>query len=341
MKNFLIFAFFISIAFSLYPVLKTTNISLFGIDSNKKSISYYDKRIKEYDEEIKKIKEKENLTPSDKSKIESRESFKQTFVTAKNMHKKQMRKSYGIVIGTIALFVLLPFLIFSGSSSKNFSSEENSWLTIPLENINHLDLSYDKKKRDRNHDPLNINFVSKRIQIINNTLTTKGSTQSSAMIMGFLCLPVFYFVPQLYHFFSSSNQNESFINLFDNWAVLITPVVFILVGIYLFFSFGPKAKFSINKSTGKIKYRSGTEMITRKISDLESVQINSFTLTSQKGHAHQQYELQLNFTDGSVKALFNHTGKEEMYIDAIKTARFAGKPFVDPIKAVETNPHFI
>ncbi|QCK13556.1 hypothetical protein [Mangrovivirga cuniculi] len=341
MKNFLIVAVFISIAFSIYPLLQKTNISIFGIDTIKESIQGYDEKIAEYDKKIKELKEKENLSEIDQTVIESNETFRNTFVGVKNVQEKELRKAYGIIIGTLALFVLLPFLIFGGSSTKNLNNEEKTWLTIPLENIKSLDLSFDKKKRDGNQDASNINFVSKRIQIENNTLSTKGSTQSTAMIMAFLCLPVFYFVPHLYHYFSPSSDGGSFIDLLDNWRVLITPVIFLIVGIYLFISFGPKAKFSINKSTGLIKYRSGTEMVTRNISELESVQINSFALSSNKGHTHQQYELQLNFTDGSVKALFNHTGKEEMYVDAIKTARFTNKPLVDPVRAVESNPHFI
>ncbi|MCX2744715.1 hypothetical protein OO013_12605 [Mangrovivirga sp. M17] len=341
MKNFLIFAVFISIAFFIYPVLQKTNISIFGINTIKESIQDYDEKIEEYDKKINELKEKEVLREIDRTRIESNESTRNTYVAVKKVQEKELRKSYGIIIGTLALFVLLPFLIFGGSSTKNLSNEEKTWLTIPLENIKSLALSYDKKKRDRNQDPMNINFVSKRIQIENNILSTKGSTQSSAMIMAFLCLPVFYFIPHLYHFFSPSNEGESLISQFDNWGVLITPVVFLIVGIYLFLSFGPKAKFTINKSNRLIKYRSGTEMVTRKISELESIQINSFTLNSNKGHSHQQYELQLNFIDGSVKALFNHTGKEEMYVDAIKTARFVRKPFVDPVRAVESNPHFI
>ncbi|NMM46914.1 hypothetical protein [Marinigracilibium pacificum] len=335
MKKFLFFVILFGITLSVIPILEKANISIFGVDSHKNIIQDYQTKINLINNDIEQL-DKEG---GQERLLETKKQTKQTYQNAIKLHKNGLRKSLGIITGTFALLVLMPFLLFGNSLSKGFNQQEESWLHLPIDSIDDLQLSYDKQKMDANSSPLNINFISKRVVVSkDNILTTKSSNTSTAMIIGFICLPFFYFAPQIYYFinniFSADNQS---VNL-TSW---ITPVILIATGLIVVYKLKGKTKFSINKNTGHITFRSGVNLINRKINDIKSIQLNSFSLSSNQGHTHQQYQLQINFIDGTVKGLFNHTGKEEMYIDAIKTARFVGKPFVDPIKAVETNPHFI
>ena len=61
---------------------------------------------------------------------------------------------------------------------------------------------------------------------------------------------------------------------------------------------------------------------------MESIQLNQILSTGERSYLNSQ--IQLNLNNGEVLSLLSHGGKEQIYVDLIRTALFMDKPAVLP-----------
>jgi hypothetical protein len=61
---------------------------------------------------------------------------------------------------------------------------------------------------------------------------------------------------------------------------------------------------------------------------VESIQLNQILSTGERSYLNSQ--IQLNLNNGEVLSLLSHGGKEQIYVDLIRTALFMDKPAVLP-----------
>ena len=105
---------------------------------------------------------------------------------------------------------------------------------------------------------------------------------------------------------------------------LMLSISFTLAGLFVLFSTTSNARLDRRDQTITLP----GDNRTLAFNEVESVQLNQVLTTGERSFVNSQ--IQLNLRNGESLSLLSHGGKEQIYVDLIRTALFLDKPAVIP-----------
>jgi len=228
--------------------------------------------------------------------------------------------------------LLLTLLIFGLSMlvrpAKVMTEEERHWLTSDPKTIPGLTFSPNSYRKTIAPTQNSSNFVTGRVKAVNkNLLKVTNSGIMRRMTLMFIIAPQGGLIMEFYFLaVDLFVEPVPFSQLqWDNITrSLLLSIPFALVGLYLLASGTSNARLDRNQQS--IIFPSGNKNVSFK--DVESIQLNQFMTTGKRSFINSQ--IQLNLRNGECLSLLSHAGKDQIYVDLIRTALFMKKPVVLP-----------
>ncbi|MGB2335953.1 MAG: hypothetical protein ACPH5V_01470 [Alcanivorax sp.] len=241
------------------------------------------------------------------------------------VHRSILRSWAGYGTLAIAMVVLAFCLLRPG---KGLTREERQWLAGHPRDIPGLLLDPGAYRNTAAPTRGGSNFVTGRIrQVKADVLRVTGSRALKGMGLAFLIAPqgglaveLYYIVDALFVVGIPFEQMK--------WGgtmqTLMLSISFTLAGLFVLFSTTSNARLDRRQQTITL---SGDNR-TLAFNEVESVQLNQVLTTGERSFVNSQ--IQLNLRNGESLSLLSHAGKEQIYVDLIRTALFLDKPAVIP-----------
>ena len=231
-------------------------------------------------------------------------------------------------VGNLVLFIALAGLGLGilARSGNALSKEEQHWLNSHPADIPGLRLDPGARRSTTAPTRNASNFVTGRIRAINpELLKVKRSGILSAMGWSFLVAPQGGLIVELYFLYDALMVTHTPFQQLE-WGgmmqSLMLSIPFTLAGLYMLASSTSHAKMDRRSQTITI----ADSDLSIAFMDVESIQLNQILSTGQRTFLNCQ--IQLNLRDGQVLSLLSHGGKEQIYVDLIRTALFLDRPAV-------------
>ena len=233
-------------------------------------------------------------------------------------------------VGNLVLFIALAGLGLGivTRSGNALNKEEQRWLASRPEDIPSLRLDPGAHRNVTAPTRNASNFVTGRIRVVKaDRLQVKRSGILSAMGLSFIVAPQGGLIVELYFLYDALMVAHTPFQQLE-WGgmmqSLMLSIPFTLVGLYLLASSTSQA--SIDRREQRITLPEGPRTIAFR--EVESIQLNQILSTGKRSYLNSQ--IQLNLNNGEVLSLLSHGGKEQIYVDLIRTALFMDKPAVLP-----------
>ncbi|MFT6635772.1 hypothetical protein [Alcanivorax sp.] len=233
-------------------------------------------------------------------------------------------------IGNLVLFIALAGLGLGivTRSGNALNKEEQHWLASRPEDIPSLRLDPGAHRNATAPTRNASNFVTGRIRAVKaDRLQVKRSGILSAMGLSFIIAPQGGLMVELYFLYDALMVAHIPFQQLE-WGgmmqSLMLSIPFTLAGLYLLASSTSQA--SIDRHEQRITLPEGPRTIAFR--EVESIQLNQILSTGERSYLNSQ--IQLNLNNGEVLSLLSHGGKEQIYVDLIRTALFMDKPAVLP-----------
>ena len=213
-------------------------------------------------------------------------------------------------------------------SGNALNKEEQRWLASRPEDIPSLRLDPGAHRNATAPTRNASNFVTGRIRAVKaDRLQVKRSGILSAMGLSFIIAPQGGLMVELYFLYDALMVAHIPFQQLE-WGgmmqSLMLSIPFTLVGLYLLASSTSQA--SIDRHEQRITLPEGPRTIAFR--EVESIQLNQILSTGERSYLNSQ--IQLNLNNGEVLSLLSHGGKDQIYVDLIRTALFMDKPAVLP-----------
>ena len=248
-----------------------------------------------------------------------------TVVDGQQTHSTQLyrgllRTWLGYAFLGIAMVVLAFCLL--GRPSKALTREEKQWLASNPRDIPGLLL--DPGAYRNNAAPVRggSNFVTARIKPVKaDLLRITRSRALKGMGLAFIIAPQGGLAVELYYI-----ADALFVSHipFSQMTWGGTMQAFTLAGLFVLFSTTSNARLDRRQQTITLP----GDNRTLAFNEVESVQLNQVLTTGERSFVNSQ--IQLNLHNGESLSLLSHGGKEQIYVDLIRTALFLDKPAVIP-----------
>ena len=230
------------------------------------------------------------------------------------------------------VFLLMGLAVFAVGimvgSGKRLTREEKQWLASHPQDIPGLLL--DPAARNSHAAPTRnaSNFVTGRLKPANaDVLRVTRSQVLSAMGWAFIVAPQGGLAVELYHLYDALLVSDLPFQQLE-WGgmmeSLLLSIPFTLAGLYLLSSGTSNARLDRREQTITLP----GDNRTLAFNEVESVQLNQVLSTGERSFVNSQ--IQLNLRNGEALSLLSHGGKEQIYVDLIRTALFLDKPAVIP-----------
>ena len=233
-------------------------------------------------------------------------------------------------VGNLVLLIALAGLGLGivTRSGNALNKEEQHWLASRPEDIPSLRLDPGAHRNTTAPTRNASNFVTGRIRAVKtDRLQVKRSGILSAMGLSFIIAPQGGLIVELYFLYDALMVAHTPFQQLE-WGgmmqSLMLSIPFTLVGLYLLASSTSQA--SIDRREQRITLPEGPRTIAFR--EVESIQLNQILSTGKRSYLNSQ--IQLNLNNGEVLSLLSHGGKEQIYVDLIRTALFMDKPAVLP-----------
>lgn len=245
---------------------------------------------------------------------------------ASQLQRSVLRTWVGNLVLLIALAGLgIGVLTRSGNA---LSKEEQRWLAGPPRDIAGLRIDPGAHRSATAPTRNASNFVTGRVRAVNaDRLKVKRSGILTTMGLSFIIAPQGGLMVELYFLYDAlAVAHTPFQQL--QWGgmtqSLMLSIPFTLVGLYLLASSTSLA--TLDRRSQTITLPGGNSSVA--FSDVESVQLNQLLSTGERTYLNSQ--IQLNLRNGEPLSLLSHGGKDQIYVDLIRTALFLDKPAVLP-----------
>ena len=248
-----------------------------------------------------------------------------TVVDGQQTHSAQLyrgllRTWVGYAFLGIAMVVLAFCLLVR--PSKALTREEKQWLASNPRDIPGLLL--DPGAYRNNAAPVRggSNFVTARIKPVKaDLLRITRSRALKGMGLAFIIAPQGGLAVELYYI-----ADALFVSHipFSQMTWGGTMQAFTLAGLFVLFSTTSNARLDRRQQTITLP----GDNRTLAFNEVESVQLNQVLTTGERSFVNSQ--IQLNLHNGESLSLLSHGGKEQIYVDLIRTALFLDKPAVIP-----------
>ena len=254
-----------------------------------------------------------------------------TVVDGQQTHSTQLyrgllRTWLGYAFLGIAMVVLAFCLLVR--PSKALTREEKQWLASNPRDIPSLLL--DPGAYRNNAAPVRggSNFVTARIKPVKaDLLRITRSRALTGMGLAFIIAPQGGLAVELYYIADAlfvSHIPFSQMTWGGTMQALMLSISFTLGGLFVLFSTTSKARLDRRQQTITLP----GDNRTLAFNEVESVQLNQVLTTGERSFVNSQ--IQLNLRNGESLSLLSHGGKEQIYVDLIRTALFLDKPAVIP-----------
>ena len=242
------------------------------------------------------------------------------------LYRGLLRTWVGYAFLGIAMVVLAFCLLVR--PSKALAREEKQWLSNIPRDIPGLLL--DPGAYRNNVAPVRggSNFVTARIKPAKaDLLRITRSRALSGMGLAFLIAPQGGLAVELYYIADAlfvSHIPFAQMTWGGTMQALMLSISFTLAGLFVLFSTTSNARLDRRQQTITLP----GDNRTLAFNEVESVQLNQVLTTGERSFVNSQ--IQLNLRNGESLSLLSHGGKEQIYVDLIRTALFLDKPAVIP-----------
>lgn len=242
------------------------------------------------------------------------------------LYRGMLRTWVGFAFLGLAMVVLAFCLLVR--PSKALTREEKQWLTSHPRDIPGLLL--DPAAYRNNAAPVRggSNFVTARIKPARaDLLRITRSRALSGMGLAFLIAPQGGLAVELYYIADAlfvSHIPFAQMTWGGTMQALMLSISFTLAGLFVLFSTTSNARLDRRQQTITLP----GDNRTLAFNEVESVQLNQVLTTGERSFVNSQ--IQLNLRNGESLSLLSHGGKEQIYVDLIRTALFLDKPAVIP-----------
>ncbi|WP_290526024.1 hypothetical protein [Alcanivorax sp.] len=248
-----------------------------------------------------------------------------TVVDGQQTHSAQLyrgllRTWVGYAFLGIAMVVLAFCLLVR--PSKALTREEKQWLASNPRDIPGLLLDPGAYRNTAAPVRGGSNFVTARIKPVKaGLLRITRSRALTGMGLAFIIAPQGGLAVELYYI-----ADALFVSHipFSQMTWGGTMQAFTLAGLFVLFSTTSNARLDRRQQTITLP----GDNRTLAFNEVESVQLNQVLTTGERSFVNSQ--IQLNLHNGESLSLLSHGGKEQIYVDLIRTALFLDKPAVIP-----------
>ena len=260
----------------------------------------------------------------------TRSGLDKILVTQQSGVSRLQRSFLRTWVGNLVLFIALAGLGLGivTRSGDALNKEEQRWLASRPEDIPSLMLDPGAHRNVTAPTRNASNFVTGRIRAVKaDRLQVKRSGILSAMGLSFIIAPQGGLMVELYFLYDALMVAHTPFQQLE-WGgmmqSLMLSIPFTLVGLYLLASSTSQARMDRREQI--ITLPDGPRTIAFR--EVESIQLNQILSTGERSFLNSQ--IQLNLNNGEVLSLLSHGGKEQIYVDLIRTALFLDKPAVLP-----------
>jgi len=285
-------------------------------------------------ERIARIQSKAELNDHDRWLIDhlskSLDGLEKAMLTIKGGDSQLRRSVARTWVGNIVLFVTM--VVFGLGMlirpAKILNARERGWLSTEPDRIRGLVLKPDAYRNRVAATENSSNFVTGRIKEVNkDVLKVTHSRMLRRMALIFIIAPQGGLAVDLYYLaVDMFVEPIGFAQL--QWSSLkhslMLSIPFTLVGLFLFSSGTSNARLDRNQQN--IIFPGDNKTVS--FSEVESIQFNQFLTTGK--HSFINSQIQLNLRNGDCLSLLSHAGKDQIYVDLIRTALFMKKPVALP-----------
>ena len=260
----------------------------------------------------------------------TRSGLDKILVTQQSGVSRLQRSFLRTWVGNLVLLIALAGLGLGivTRSGNALNKEEQHWLASRPEDIPSLRLDASAHRNTTAPTRNASNFVTGRIRAVKaDRLQVKRSGILSAMGLSFIIAPQGGLIVELYFLYDALMIAHTPFQQLE-WGgmmqSLMLSIPFTLVGLYLLASSTSQAR--IDRREQVLTLPDGPRTIAFR--EVESIQLNQILSTGERSYLNSQ--IQLNLNNGEVLSLLSHGGKEQIYVDLIRTALFLDKPAVLP-----------